>query len=125
MTTILKNACPYCKSDMILKETSKFKYKNGQNKKFYSCINFPNCNGSHGASPEGEPLGVPATKEVKDWRIKAHNAFDKLWKNGKMTKNEAYSWISNKMAKKKIHIGELDKIDCEKIIQIVEGRHIL
>lgn len=63
---------------------------------------------------------MPATKEVKDWRIKAHNAFDKLWKNGKMTKNEAYSWISNKMGKKKIHIGELDKTDCEKIIQYTE-----
>lgn len=121
MTNILKNACPYCHSDMILKETSKFKYKNGQNRKFYSCIRFPSCNGIHGAHPDGKPFGVPATKEVKDLRIKAHSVFDELWKNGKMTRNEAYSWISKKMGKQ-IHIGELDKADCEKIIQITKER---
>jgi ssDNA-binding Zn-finger/Zn-ribbon topoisomerase 1 len=46
---------------------------------FYGCTNYPVCKTAHGAHPDGKPLGKPANKETKAWRIKAHQAFDKVF----------------------------------------------
>lgn len=47
-------------------------------------------------------------------RMAAHAAFDPLWKSGRMTRNEAYKWLSRKMRLKPIncHMAMFDKSQC-------------
>jgi ssDNA-binding Zn-finger/Zn-ribbon topoisomerase 1 len=114
--------CPECGAMMILRETRKFTHKDGSPRKFYGCSRWPNCKGIHGAHPNGEPLGIPADKETKQWRMKAHDAFDGLWKKGNMTRNEAYDYLAGRMALSAddCHIGRFDKNQCMEAIKICE-----
>ena len=41
--------CPKCKHKMLLLQTPKFTYKNGQNRVFYGCSAFPRCRAILGA----------------------------------------------------------------------------
>jgi ssDNA-binding Zn-finger/Zn-ribbon topoisomerase 1 len=105
--------CPECGSEMLLKETKKFLTKSGEPKKFYGCSRFPLCNSTHGAHPNGSPLGTPATQEVKDLRIKVHGLCDQIWGDWKVIsrekKREIYDWMKKNAPKE--HIAEMDKND--------------
>lgn len=109
--------CPDCNTPMVLKK-SKFK-----NPYFWSCPHFPACTGSHGAHPDGSPLGVPANKETKEWRIKAHEVFDTLWKCGgiNMNRKKAYKLLAEKMGVKEVHISEQDIEGCKRVIVAAES----
>jgi ssDNA-binding Zn-finger/Zn-ribbon topoisomerase 1 len=108
--------CPECNSEMIL--------KNSRYGKFYSCINWPKCKGSHGAHPNGLPLGIPADAETKKLRIEAHKLFDKLWENSNMTRTQAYQKLQNlmNMTKEEAHIGKFNKEQCLKMIEILNRK---
>ena len=122
--------CPECGAQMILRETNKYTYGDGSPRKFYGCTRFPECKAAHGAHPDGKPLGIPANKETKEWRIRAHAAFDDLWKSGKMKRGEAYVWLAKEMSIHincsyfQIHIGELGIEDCQKVIRICTGEEV-
>lgn len=97
---------------------------------YYSCENFPNCKVTHGAHPNGDPLGVPADKETRAARVHAHAAFDKLWNNAesmyqnippesykrvrRVARNRAYQWLQEVMglSEKEAHIGSMDIARC-------------
>ena len=121
--------CPECGSDMILRSTDKYKCGNGKNKKFYSCINFPDCDGIHGAHPNGKPHGVPANKETREWRMKAHDVFDQLWldREAGYSRSNAYKCVS-KVLGYEMHISNLGIEGCKSVIKIVnkifENRHL-
>lgn len=86
---------------------------------FYGCIRFPVCRITHGChQQDGKPFGTPADKETTSWRIRAHEVFDKTWKNGWMPRQGAYNWLSRLM-KRKIHIGDADIETCKEIISLV------
>jgi ssDNA-binding Zn-finger/Zn-ribbon topoisomerase 1 len=91
--------------------------------KFYGCTRYPECKGTHGAHPDGRPLGTPADRETKDARIEAHQAFDTLWKrpHGKMQRQEAYLWLQKRMglSADECHIGRFTKEQCEQVIDII------
>lgn len=61
MTEISIVSCGECQAPMLLRE-SRFG-------KFYGCTRFPECRGTHGAHPDGRPLGVPANAETKEARV--------------------------------------------------------
>jgi hypothetical protein len=110
--------CPDCGSDMQLRD-SRFG-------PFYGCVKFPKCKATHGAHEDGRPLGIPANAETKLWRIKAHAAFDVLWKGDDefpalMRRREAYKWMQDAMGMKPddAHIGRFDIDDCKKLIAAV------
>ena len=42
---------------------------------FYSCERYPICKGTHGAHPDGSPLGIPANWATKDARIKLRKLY--------------------------------------------------
>jgi len=91
---------------------------------FYGCTTWPKCNGTHGAHPDGKPLGTPGNRETKDARIRAHAAFDTLWKNGGMKRKEAYRWMQDTlgMSQNEAHIGSFDVATCERLITAVHSR---
>jgi hypothetical protein len=89
---------------------------------FYGCERFPLCNAAHGAHRDtGKPLGVPADAETKRARIRAHDAFDTLWKTGRMTRPEAYRWMQSTLGLRKdeAHVGMFDTTTCERLIDAV------
>jgi len=105
--------CPECGSLMVLRE--------GKYGKFYGCTGFPACKATHGAHQDsGEPLGIPADRETKDLRIAAHDAFDPMWQNGKLGRNEAYEWLAEmlEIPFSECHIGMFDKEMCQKVIEV-------
>jgi hypothetical protein len=112
--TVLDHPCPECDGEMVL--------RNSRYGLFYGCTKFPNCRAAHGAHPDGRPLGVPADKETKQARIRAHDAFDTLWKSGLMKRGEAYRWMQDAMgmSEDEAHIGRFGSEQCELLIQKVK-----
>lgn len=109
--------CAECGADMV-QRTSKFG-------PFYGCSRFPLCRGTHGANKlTGAPLGTPADTATKAARVKAHAAFDRLWrgKDSAMSRTDAYAWLASvmKLSVDDAHIARFTAAQCEQITTIVE-----
>lgn len=111
----MKLTCPDCGADMTL--------RNSRYGQFYGCVRFPLCKAAHGAHPNGKPLGVPATKETKAWRIKAHDAFDAIWKQYIGNRGQSYQWLQLKlgMSAEECHIGRFGIEECQRVIAACEA----
>ena len=109
---VLDLKCPECGGQMLLRTIR------DKSRRFYSCSKFPQCRGSHGYHPDGTPLGVPADQETKNLRIQAHEAFDRQWELRKMTRAQAYTWLSVELGieRVKCHIASFDKMMCNRVI---------
>ena len=85
---------------------------------FWGCTRFPACRGTHGAHPDGRPLGTPANTETKKLRIAAHEVFDATWKNGQRSRTSAYRWLAKKikLTFADCHIGSMDADQCRRVI---------
>jgi hypothetical protein len=121
--------CPDCGAPMELRYSKRF------DKKFWGCSRWSEtgCKGIHGAHPDGRPLGIPANRETKDWRILAHAWFDSLWhdearhamfadcRTPLMLRKDAYRWMQKamNMTSDQAHIGMFDKYQCEMLISRV------
>jgi hypothetical protein len=57
-------------------------------------------------------------EDTSDAKNAAHTAFDPIWKNGHMTRSEAYRWLSWKMRTEKLfcHISMFDQQQCQEAI---------
>lgn len=93
---------------------------------FYGCDRWRHtrCRGGIGCHPNGAPLGVPAPGDVKAMRIRAHDAFDPLWKGAgaPMRRGQAYAWLANQLGASEIHIAQLDAVGCARVIEAVRAR---
>ena len=91
---------------------------------FYGCMRYPDCKGTHGAHPDGKPFGSPANSATREARTRTHQVFDQLWKSGKMTRDEAYHWLANKLkiSPRQAHIGHFDVDRCERTIQLAQAK---
>ncbi len=119
--------CPECGAPMRLLETPKFKDNLGRPKKFYGCTNYPECKGTHGAHPDGRPLGTPADAETKQARRYAHDAFDAHCIKYDLTADEGYSWLAGVLGvpEDEAHMGQMDKETCEAVVGLCsQGRAI-
>jgi len=112
-----KFICPDCGADMVMRK--------GKHGKFFGCTRYPACMAAHGVhQTTGKPLGTPADKETRKLRIKAHDAFDKLWKGAGKHKGDrrswAYRWLRERMGLSiaKCHIGQFDADQCLQVIEI-------
>jgi ssDNA-binding Zn-finger/Zn-ribbon topoisomerase 1 len=108
-------ACGDCGARMQLKPS-----KHGL---FYGCTTFPMCRGTHGAHPDGAPLGQPADKTTKAARVRVHAAFDRLWQGGHMPRAVAYGWLQGRLGlvSGEAHIGRFDLVTCERVVALVEA----
>lgn len=70
-------------------------------------------------------LGRVANKELREWKIKAHDAFDVLWKDGLMHRKTAYRLLSENLniPKQYTHIGYFGIETCKKVIEISNRIH--
>ena len=103
--------CPECDGELIL--------KNSKYGMFWGCTNYPKCTASHGAHKDGRPFGIPADKETKQWRIKAHNIFDKWWKRNNIKRKRAYHKMADLMNMHidDAHIGRFNIEQCEELLK--------
>ena len=103
---------------MLLRETTKFKTKDGKPKKFYGCSTYPKCQAVHGAHPDGRPLGIPGNKEVKELRMIAHRNCETIWGEWKTMDKERkeamYAWL--KKNTKSGHIAKMGKEELEDLL---------
>jgi len=114
---VAKLDCPDCGAPMKFHPTSRYG-------PFYGCSTFPKCRATHGAHPNGRPLGIPADKATKEVRIRAHAAFDRLWKGGGMSRGAAYRALQAlmDMSEEEAHIGRFTKAQCERLIELLNER---
>ena len=113
--------CPDCGSIMILRRTTKFKTKDGKDRMFWGCSKWPECNATHGAHPDGTPLGIPANKKTKEMRMRVHRLLEQNWGEWRTTtkkqKQQMYAWLKKNAPKE--HIAEMtydELIETEKIL---------
>jgi ssDNA-binding Zn-finger/Zn-ribbon topoisomerase 1 len=99
--------CPECGAPMLLRR--------GEFRLFFGCTRWPLCDGTHGAHPDGTPLGVPGNAETKAARRKAHDALAKIERM--IGKRAAYKWLATvlHLDKDACHIGMFDKEMCAKV----------
>jgi len=67
------------------------------------------------------PKGRLANAELREWKIKAHSAFDPLWIGKELrTRRAAYEWLAEAMGLpvEQTHIGMMDISQCKEVIRI-------
>ena len=102
---------------MELVFNAKIRLKNGKKKPFYRCYRFPECTGTHGAHPDGTPMGHPGDARTRALRQKLHAELDKRFPWAmKKGRDATYAWLeSNGYG----HIGDMTAEDCEVVLGIL------
>jgi len=105
-------SCPDCGDSMALMKERNFVG--------YKCRS-RDCRGSHAAHPDGRPVGTPADARTRKARALAHDAFDRIWRTKRMTRDLAYAWMRQELSlsKEECHIGSFDGPTCKKLVQTV------
>lgn len=69
------------------------------------------------------PLGLMASAQTRAARFDAHKAFDRLWRGGRMSRADAYMWLSQTLMVpvEQAHIGMLTERQCEKLVEAVKA----
>lgn len=86
----------------------------------YICSNYPECDAYVRVHPGTNiPVGTMANRRLRELRKQAHREFDKLYKSGTMTKQEAYYWLAYMISAplSQAHIGYLGEYYCEVVIR--------
>lgn len=106
---------------MVLRHTRRYSYHNGEPRKFWGCSTYPRCSATHGAHPDGTPLGVPADAVTKRARQRAHAAFDPLWQTGMFSREDAYHELARLLdiPREEAHFGRFDRERCEQVVRMI------
>lgn len=110
--------CPECGSNMELRK-SRYGI-------FYGCQEFETegCKGHISADKEGTPSELPIDQQTKKSQILARENFERLWKYGKMTRQESFSWACFKMKRQRneFNISTFSIMECDKLIKLINKR---
>ena len=119
--------CPYCGSFAELVNSKKVYGKDYGN--IWLCSNYPKCDSYVGVHTRGDkkdqPLERLADFHLRRFRNKAHAAFDPIWRSRKLTRPEAYAWLSKKLGidSKDCHIAMFGIANCKKVIKLCKKAH--
>lgn len=111
--------CPYCGSSVSLVSSS-IVYNGRDFGLIYLCDNYPNCDAYVGVHKgTNQPLGRLANAELREWKKKAHAAFNPLYESGEMSRKQAYKLMQSlmNMDEKEAHIGKFDVEQCKMLIE--------
>lgn len=65
---------------------------------------------------QGRPTGTPGNAFLRRARWRAHEAFDRIWEHGHMSRKEAYAWLQAAMdSPVAVHVGELGTEECLRV----------
>lgn len=113
----IKVECPYCHKLAKLVD-SRVIYKTRSNGMIYYCSDCDAYVGCHRGT--SIPLGVMSNRRARQWKIRAHKAFDHIWKHKYMYRSQAYLWLSVKMniPLDQTHIGMFDVDRCKQVVNL-------
>lgn len=101
---------------MELLFSGRFRLKNGDRKPFYRCYKFPNCSGTHGAHPNGAPMGIPGDRNTRKIRRRVHAVLNLAFPWSEPRERErTYSWLKDHGFG---HIGSMSAEECELVIDV-------
>lgn len=112
--------CPYCGGAMVLRSADGIYHDNKNDTMLYVCTHYPQCDTYVRTHPGTTmPVGTPANRELRHLRNEAHRHFDKLYRNGLMSKQEAYLWLAAQLQVplSQAHIGYLGEYYCTQVIE--------
>lgn len=112
--------CPYCGSPVVLRSADGIYKDNSRGEMLYVCSHYPECDVYVRADPKTkEPMGTLANPQLRALRTATHRQFDKLFKQGYMTRKEAYMWLSHVIdaPQKETHIGKLSEYYCNVVMR--------
>ena len=115
-----KITCPYCGSPAILREGNYVYGEDSIAEILYVCQRYPDCDAYVGVFKDNRtPKGTLANSELRNKRIRAHRAFDEIWKSGIMSRGQAYQWMQHKfgLSKDQAHIGYFSDYLCLQLIE--------
>ena len=120
--------CPDCKIPAVCVDSKAIYGKHTSYGPVWACPNRPaGCDCYIGCHPRSNrPLGpVLATREVRQARMRAHDAFDPMWRSGKMGRKKAYSWLARRLGihVNDCHIGHFDVAMCNRVVEACEARN--
>lgn len=119
----IKVTCPYCQEAAKLVPSAEIYGSFARDYgKFWLCKPCDAYVGVHKNSPRHVPLGRLANAELREWKIKAHAAFDPLWQTGLTTRKKAYKLMSEvlELSEEEAHIGKLDVDQCKRLVKAME-----
>lgn len=85
------------------------------------CDAFVGCHKAGNGYGDGtRPLGRLANAELRRAKSAAHEAFDPLWKSGRMSRRDAYARLAQKLGihVRDCHIGMFDLAACQRVMAI-------
>lgn len=109
--------CPYCGNESQLVDSAVIYGKSyGM---IYLCKPCDAYVGTH-KSDNKTALGRLANKELREAKKSAHFWFDQIWKDGIITRSDAYTWLSIEMEihVNFCHIGMFDVAQCNKVVEL-------
>jgi ssDNA-binding Zn-finger/Zn-ribbon topoisomerase 1 len=112
-----------CGAKMRLRETTKFRYPNGDARKFWGCTRYPECKGIRPSHPDGTAYGIPGDAATKLARNRAHRAFDAWWRGRGMKRSHAYAVLRNsfRLPEELAHISCFSVDQCEQLVAMCEA----
>ena len=116
----IPKVCIHCGYEVVYTSNSEIYGREYGNGKCYLCRN---CKASVGVHTGTDiPLGILATKELRELKKKAHSSFDPIWKSKKKYRWQCYRELSIKLDidLKECHFGWFDKEMLLKAINILE-----
>jgi hypothetical protein len=86
-------------------------------RQFYYCQPCQAWVGCHQGSTS--PMGRLANKELRQAKMRAHDAFDTAWR-GRISRRKAYRWLAEQMPvdRRKAHIGMFDVEQCARVVEL-------
>lgn len=115
--------CPYCGKQAKVVPAFRVWPQRREGYAFV-CRDYPRCDayvGCHGRKPI--PLGTMANRDLRRHRRNAHAAFDRIWRDGHMTRPEAYAWLAQRLGIERAdcHIALFGEPTCRAVMAVSFG----
>lgn len=112
----IPTVCPYCRSAVeLVNNADIYGREYGDWPYAYRCTSTSACGAHVGLHPNTDiPLGTLADKATRDARNACKKVFERLWREGPMTRKEAYAWLAGRMGitVAACHFGLFDAQQC-------------
>lgn len=111
--------CPYCGRYAVLRKADYVYKEHAREDYLYVCSGYPACNSYVGVHAHSMiPKGSLANGDLRHKRIETHRIFDAIWKNGILSRKDAYRWIQDIfcLSSHQAHIGEFSDYRCDRLI---------
>ena len=116
----LAGRCPYCGGTVTYRSAHGIYRENSRNVMLYVCSNYPTCD-AYVRVHEGTniPVGTLANQQLRALRKQAHDRFNRLFLSGRMSRDDAYAWLSCVLdaPNAHAHIGRMSEYYCRRVIE--------